>query len=182
MAKPMEEQYSFDENHSSGQNFDNGWGDALKWEETPINVCNLSAAGNAIWPQNIMEVLTEDIQRFQVLKCNSIQTLGVYIPASPHNATQYMHELMILLSNFGGGASSIPMRGVYESQSGSLIWEYNFLVWAWIFPELMAEALRATLFFTARLKIELDREAILLEINRRPLIDRGLPIDRRAEL
>jgi hypothetical protein len=154
-----------------------GW-DSPNWQEVPIFSCDPSTGGTALWPSDVKEVIAENLHRLKVLRSNSSQTLSVYIPASSENTVSYRDELLTLLANFCGGATSVPMMGVYKAKSGALIFEKNFLVYAWIDGDLMAEALRMTLSFTERLKEELNQDAVLIEINRRPIIDRRTANDR----
>jgi hypothetical protein len=123
----------------------------------------------ALWPINIKEALSEHTDHLLVLK-PAQNSIGVVIPDRLENNIIYRDNLMEILTPFGGGASATRMRGVYQSKTGALVWEDAWLVWSWVAPVMLNEALKATLSFCNQLINQMDQGALLLEINRRPLI------------
>jgi hypothetical protein len=157
---------------TSKSGLDDTWGFGGQ-DLLPTFSYNSDKGGSIVWPEHIWEVLKKYPKRLRVLQPLP-QSLGVYIPKIHVNATQHRNELMEILSTFGGGATCSSTIGICTNKSGNFVSEESWIVWSWIDPTLMPSALEATLQFTERLKVALSKEAVLLEVNRRLVLDLAL--------
>jgi hypothetical protein len=133
---------------------------------------NTAYKQSVYWSKNLETVMNDHQSRLKALADNSCQKVGVYLPATSIADLAYCHDLTVLMTNFSGGATSIPVQGAYKNQFGFLEHEKIFLVWAWIDSNKMAEVLEAIFAFIDRLIIDLKQEAVLLEIDRQPYMYR----------
>lgn len=98
--------------------------------------------------------------------------IRVYIPTTvdvdqQSDTSAYVRETLDFLGQKFGGATSVPARGVWQSQEAGLVGEDVYIVHTYASASAMNEHLDQVIAYAKTLKTALRQEAIALEVDRR---------------
>jgi hypothetical protein len=121
-------------------------------------------------PEPALSAETEQVVMTLIERLDHTHQIALYIPTTiaidrTADTSSYVERTLTFLGARFGGATSLPARGVWQSEAVGLVQEAVYLVQTYATTEDLHRFLPEVLAYVKALKTELQQEAMALEVN-----------------